>query len=219
MRTEFHAELDRLGAELGAMCAVAGSIMKSATAAVVEGDQAAADRVRVELRHLDKLHEQVQGRTLTLLARQAPVASELRFVVSAIRIAGDADRMGGLAANIAKVARRRYPEPAIPPDITAHFAEMGRVAVELADRAHRALVDVDAEAAREIGPADDEMDDLHRRLFTLVSDATWTHGHVAATDIALLGRFYERFGDHAVEIANRVVFEVTGERTATGASL
>lgn len=211
MRTQFHAELDRLAAELGAMCATAGSIMASATAAIVDGDTDAHDRIQVELAHLGALNQRVQDRTLTLLALQAPVARELRFVVSAIRIAGDADRMGGLAANVAKVAKRRYPEPAIPPETSAHFAEMGRVAVELADMAHRALADFDAEAALEVGPADEEMNRLHQRLFTLVSDATWVHGHIAAADVALLGRFYERFGDHAVEIADRVVFEATGK--------
>jgi phosphate transport system protein len=211
MRTAFHAELNRLSAELAAMCATAGSIMANATAAVVDGDVSAVARVRCQLAHLGALNHRVQDRTLGLLARQAPVARELRFVVSAIRIAGDADRMGGLAAHIAEVAERRLPEAAIPPDTTTHFAEMGRVATELADRAHRALADLDVAAARQIGPADDEMDDLHRRLFTLVSDATWRHGTVAAIDVALLGRFYERFGDHAVEIARRVVFEATGE--------
>lgn len=211
MRTTFHAELDRLAAELGAMCATAGSIMESATAAVVQGDMHASGRVWVELDHLGALNQRVQDRTLAVLALQAPVARELRFVVSAIRIAGDADRMGGLAANIAKVAQRRHPEPAIPPDTTAHFAEMGRVAVELADRAHRALADFDVEAALEVAPADREMNDLHRRLFVLVSDATWTHGAAAAVDVALLGRFYERFADHAVDIARRIVFEATGE--------
>lgn len=211
MRTTFHAELDQLSADLGAMCATAGSIMTSATAAVVHGDEGAPQRVRAELQHLGALNQRIQDRTLVLLARQAPVARELRFVVSAIRIAGDADRMGGLAAHIAEVAERRAPAPAIPADTIEHFAEMGRVAVELADRAHRALADLDADAAREVGLADDEMNDLHRRLFTLVSDATWTHGAAAAVDVALLGRFYERFADHAVDIARRVVFEATGE--------
>lgn len=212
MRTQFHAELDRLAAELGAMCATAGSIMESATAAVVGDDVQSVDRVWLELSHLDALNVRVQDRTLTLLARQAPVARELRFVVSAIRIAADADRMGGLAANVAKVALRHMPEPAVPHDVRAHFTEMGRVAVELANRAHRALVDDDVDLAREVGLADDEMNELHQRLFTLIGDASWNHGHIAAADVALLGRFYERFADHAVEIARRVVFEATGER-------
>jgi phosphate transport system protein len=217
MRTNFHAELDRLAAELGAMCATAGSIMECATASVVGGDTAAARRVDVELAHLDALHTRVQDRTLALLARQAPVARELRFVVSAIRIAADADRMGGLAANIVKVTRRRHPDAAVPPETIPHFAEMGRVAVELAKRTHRALVDVDAAAAREIGPADDEMNELHRGLFALVSDPAWPHGSAAAADVALLGRFYERFGDHAVDIAGRIVFEATGDSPDIGA--
>ena len=210
MRTKFHAELDRLSAELGAMCATAGSIMECATATIVAGDQEAAGNVWVELAHLDALNQRVQNRTFALLAQQAPVARELRFVVSAIQISADANRMGGLAANIAKVAKRRHPEPAIPADTAQHFAEMGRVAVELAGRTHRALVDLDVDAALELAPADAEMNDLHRRLFALVADPTWSHGPTAAADLVLLGRFYERFADHAVEIARRVVFEATG---------
>jgi len=211
MRTEFHAELDRLSAELGEMCGTAATLIQFATAALVDADLASAERVLTDLAHLDKLDARARDRAFALLALQAPVARDLRTVVSAIQIAADADRMGGLAANVAKIARRRHPESAVPAPAGEVFVEMGSIAVELAERVQSAVITGDVEQARRIQAGDDVMDDLHRRLFGLLTDQRWPHGTAAAADVILLGRFYGRFADHAGAIARRIVFQTTGK--------
>ena len=147
MRTEFHAELDRLTAELGEMCATAAILIDSATVALVHADLPSAERVAAELAHLDMLDARARDRAFSLLALQAPVARDLRTVVSAIQIAADADRMGGLSANIAKIARRHHPESAVPDPAGEYFVQMGRIATELAEGVQIAVMTGDIERA------------------------------------------------------------------------
>ncbi|MDT5000892.1 MAG: phosphate transport system protein, partial [Mycobacterium sp.] len=146
-----------------------------------------------------------------LLALQAPVAGDLRAIVSSIQIVADVDRMGALALHVAKIARRRHPQHALPEEVNGYFAEMGRVAVELGNSAQEVLVTRDPEKAARIREEDDAMDDLHRHLFNVLMDREWKHGVTAAVDVTLLSRFYERFADHAVEVARRIIFQVTGQ--------
>jgi phosphate transport system protein len=214
MRTDFHADLDRLTVELADMCATAADIMSCATTALIQLDIDAEIQVTADLERLDRLAGHINERAFALLALQAPVAHDLRQVVSAIQIAADADRMGGLAANIIKVARRRHPEPAVPVQALSHFAAMGRVAVDLAENVRGALIAGDASRAERIRDEENAMDELHRALFGLVTDPRWPHGPAAAADVVLVGRFYGRFADHAIEIARRIVFRVTGASMA-----
>jgi phosphate transport system protein len=146
-----------------------------------------------------------------LLALQAPVAGDLRAIVGSIQIVADVDRMGALALHVAKIARRRHPQHALPEEVNGYFAEMGRVAVELGNAAQEAVVSGDPDKAARLREEDDAMDDLHRHLFTVLMDRDWKHGVAAAVDVTLLGRFYERFADHAVEIGRRVIFQATGK--------
>ncbi|MGY4648628.1 phosphate signaling complex protein PhoU [Mycobacterium sp. URHB0021] len=216
MRTEFHADLDRLTAEVAEMCAIACDLIQCATTALVETDVHLAEKVLLDLHGLDRLRDRATDRAFALLALQAPVARDLRVVVSSIQIAAAADRMGGLANNVAKVVRRHHPEPAVPTSALSHFTAMAQVAVELARRVQAAVATCDAAQARRILADDDMMNDLHRQLFVLVLDSRWPHGAAAAADVALLGRFYERFADQVVDIARRVVFQSSGRIGAVG---
>jgi len=123
----------------------------------------------------------------------------------------DVDRMGALALHVAKIAPRRHPGRALPDEVIGYFAEMGRLAVELGNSAKDAVLTGDPYQAAQIRHQDDAMDELHRQLFTVLMDHEWKHGVAGAIDITLLGRFYERFADHAVEVGRRVVFQVTGQ--------
>ena len=111
-----------------------------------------------------------------LLALQAPVAGDLRAIVSSIQIVADVDRMGALALHVAKIARRRHPQHALPEEVNGYFAEMGRVAVELGHSAQEVLLTRDPEKAARIREEDDAMDDLHRHLFTVLMDREWKYG-------------------------------------------
>lgn len=212
MRTEFHQRLDDLASDLAQMCALAGEEIDRATHSLLQADLEAAEDVIGELDKLTALKNKVEHDAFLLLARQSPVASDLRVVVGALQTAADADRMGGLAAHVAKIVRRRHPGRVLPEEVEGYFAEMGEVASALAASAREVVLSGDVVRAKQILQDDETMDGLHRHLFTVVMGADWRHGVGAAVDLVLLGRFYERFADHAVEIARRVIFQTTGTK-------
>ncbi|MCB0947934.1 MAG: phosphate signaling complex protein PhoU [Mycobacterium sp.] len=210
MRTAYHEQLDALASQLGEMCGLAGVAMERATQALLQADLALAEQVITDHENIAAMSVRAEESAFVLLALQAPVAGDLRAIVGSIQIVADVDRMGALALHVAKIARRRHPQHALPEEVNGYFAEMGRVAVELGQSAQEVLITRDPEKAARIREEDDAMDDLHRHLFTVLMDREWKHGVAAAVDVTLLGRFYERFADHAVEVARRVIFQVTG---------
>jgi phosphate transport system protein len=214
MRTDFHRQLDLLNADLTAMCDLAATAIRRATDALLHTDLGAAEHALAGIEQLRRLNLNVDRRALSLLARQAPVAGDLRAVVSAVQIGADADRMGGLAAHVAAAVRRRHPAPVLPTQIAPRFAEMGRIAASLADAAREVVLDGDPVAAARIRADDADMDAQHRLLLAALSTPAWCHGTPAAVDIVLLARFYERIADHAAEIGRRVIFRPTGANTA-----
>ncbi len=210
MREAYHVQLEQLADELAGMCSMVGDAMGLATRALLEGDLGLAEQVISDDTKVDDARSTCEEHAYALLALQAPVATDLRTVLAAIHAAESLERMGDLALHVAKAARRRHPQKVLPDQVAPYFAEMGRVAVSLAHQAEQVILSKDVEQARALEDADDEMDDLHRHLFTVIMDRDWPHGVAAAVDVTLLGRFYERFADHAVSVAKRVVFVVTG---------
>ncbi|OBG91442.1 phosphate transport system regulatory protein PhoU [Mycobacterium sp. E3251] len=210
MRSAFHHRLDSLTEQLGAMCAMAGDSIGQATQALLTVDLVLAERVIAGQGDLVDVNARVEETAFALLALQAPVATDLRAVVSGIRIAADAQRMGALAVHVAEIARMRHPRNAVPEDVRRHVAEMGAVAEQLAGGAREVLLAQDPRRAAQIRRDDDAMDELHHQLLAVLMDPGWPHGVAAAVDVTLLGRFYERFADHAVQIARRVIFQATG---------
>ena len=210
MRTEYRERLSELDRQLGDMCGLAGVAMRRATQALLEADVAVADQVISEQEQMVAGRARAEKDAFALLALQQPVAGELRDIFSSIEIMADAERMGALAVHVAKIARLRHPHHVLPADVYGYFAEMGAVAVAMGDSAKEALAAGDPQKAARLHDEDDAMDNLHRKLFAMLLDPAWEHGVPAAVDVALLGRFYERFADHAVEIGRRVVFKVTG---------
>ncbi|MGK5169935.1 phosphate signaling complex protein PhoU [Geodermatophilus sp. CPCC 205761] len=217
MRDNFREELDDIRDCLVEMANSVGSQLSKATTALLDADVTLADLVIASDDALDATRESIDQRCFTLLARQAPVATELRTVITAMRIASDFERMGDLAEHIAKVARMRFPESAVPQEVRPVFLEAGHVAEGLVTKAGTVIAKRDVEAALELEGDDDAMDQLHRQLFREVLSADWPHGVETAIDITLLGRYYERFADHAVNVARRVVYLVTGERRVSAA--
>ena len=210
MRTQYHEQLHSLTIQLGNICELAGTAMERATQALLQADLTLAEQVITDHEQIATLSAQAEDAAFVLLALQAPVAGDLRSVVGSIQMVADVDRMGALALHVAKIARRRHPQHVLPEEVNGYFAEMGRVAVELGHSAREVLLTQDPEKAARIQDEDDAMDDLHRHLFSVLMDREWKHGVTPAVDVTLLSRFYERFADHAVEIARRVIFQVTG---------
>jgi phosphate transport system protein len=213
MRTVYTQRMADLGNILGEICELSGVAMEKATNSLLQADLALAEEVISEHDAITTLSKRAEEEAFSLLALQAPVAGDLRIVVSGFQIVADVERMGALALHVAKVTRRRHPNKALPEEVNGYFAEMGRVAVELANSAREVLRTQDPHRAAEIEDQDDAMDDLHRHLFTVIMDREWKHGIAAAVDVTLLGRYYERFADHAVEIARRVIFQITGSNS------
>jgi phosphate transport system protein len=210
MRTAYHEQLAALGTQMGEMCGLAANAMEHATHALLERDLSVAEQVIADQEHLNAMSRRAEENALKLLALQQPVASDLRMIVGSIHIGADIERMGALAVHVANIARLRHPDCALPDEVRASFAEMGQRAVQLARTAQDVLRSRDPHTASSLRDQDDAVDAEHRHLFTLLIDHKWQDGVCSAVDVALLGRFYERFADHAVEIGRRVVFEATG---------
>jgi len=209
MRTAFHEQLDALTRSIGDMCGLAGTAMQRATQALLEADIVLAETV-ISDHDLVIQAAQAESDAFTLLALQAPVATDLRAVVSSLRNVADVDRMRALTLHVAKTARRRHPAHAIPDDVSDYFAEMGRIAVNLGYNAKDVVLSGDPDKAAKLADDDDAMDELHRHLFTVVMDRQWPHSVATSVDVTLLSRYYERFADHAVQIGRRVIFQATG---------
>jgi phosphate transport system protein len=211
MRTAFHEQLESLTDTLSKMCDLAGMAMERATQALLHADLTLAEQVIAEHDQLLRMRTRAEDVAFALLALQAPVAGDLRTVVASMQNVADAERMGGLALHVAKIARRRHPNHALPDTVNDYFAKMGRIAVDLGRSAASVVLSRDPEQAAQISWDDEEMNQLHQYLFILLKEQDWPHGVSAAVDVALLGRFYERFADHTVEIGRRVIFQATGE--------
>lgn len=210
MRVIYNEQMAELADLLGGMAGLAGSAMERATQSLLTADLELAEQVISEYDRIAEMITLAEEKAFALLALQAPVAGDLRQVVSAIQIVSDVNRMGVLALHVAKMTRRRFPAHAVPEAVNSYFAEMGRVAVKMGATAKEVLETRDPERAAKLTDDDEAMDDLRKHLFTLIMDRDWQAGVAAAVDVALLGRYYERFADHAVEIGRRVVFLVTG---------
>ena len=212
MRDTYHDELDSISTSMVSMTNLVGSAMSRATTALLDADLQLAETVITADEHVDELYRDIEARAFDLMARQQPVASDLRVLVTSLRMVADLERMGDLALHVAKIARRRYPHSAVPPELRSTILEMGHAAEEIVAKAGSVIAGRDVALAAELERDDDVMDALHKRLFSVLLADSWDGGVEAAIDITLAGRYYERFADHAVSVARRVVYLVTGER-------
>lgn len=161
---------------------------------------------------IDAPRESLEDRAFAMIARQQPVATDLRALITTLHLVADLERMGDLALHVAKIARLRFPEAAVPAEARDVIAQMGDVARSVVLKVADVVEGRDVQLAQAIEAVDDSMDALRRKLFTLVLSPRWAHGTKAAIDMTLLGRYYERYADHAVSVARRTIFIVTGER-------
>jgi phosphate transport system protein len=211
MRDAFHEDLDSINQTLVNMSTLVSGAMANATKALLQSNLELAELVIAEDDKVDAIQHELDNKTLDVMARQQPVASDLRNLVTSLRMSADFERMGDFAHHVARIARMRYPQGAVPAELVPTIQAMGDVAVALIDKVTGLLQSRDINVALEIERDDDEMDRLHRKLFEVLLDDSWSHGIEAAVDMTLLGRYYERCADHTVSISRRVYFLVTGE--------
>jgi phosphate transport system protein len=214
MRDAYHEQLDSVGCTLRRMADLVAVALARATWALLEADLPVAESVIAADDAVDALHRDLDARAVELIARQQPVAGDLRTLVASLRMSAEIERMGDLAGHIAKVARMRYPQSAIPPHLRNTFEQMGRIGVRLAGQVGQIIEGKDVHAAEELELEDDTVDRLHRTVLTQLLEAE--PDTETAIDVTLVSRYYERFADHAVKVADRLIFLVTG---ASGARL
>lgn len=211
MREKFQTDLKEIANLLVDMADEVRAAMRRATGALLHSDAETAQAVIDADEEIDGRYRQVEEQVYDVIALQAPVASDLRLVLTALHIAGDLERMGDLADHVAKTGLRRHPEAAVPEELTTVVREMAKVADAIAGKISRVLSTPNVTRATELQRDDDAMDDLHRQLLATVLDPAWPHGVETAVDMALLGRFYERYADHAVNAGQHVIYLITGE--------
>ncbi len=210
MRDSYREQLDDILADLVQMTQVVSGAVRTATTALLEADIHLAEQVISEDSKLDNKQTDIEARAFSLLARQSPVAGELRTLVATLRMVTELERMGDLAAHVAKIARLRYPETAVPETLRPNFVRMADVAEKMVVVAGQTLNERNIQGAQELRDRDEEMDDLRRTQFRVLLSEDWDHGVEAAVDVALLGRYYERIADHAASMGRRIIYVVTG---------
>jgi phosphate transport system protein len=212
MRDIYHDELDAIGSLVVQLAKSVAVAMERATSALLDANLQLAEQVLADDANIDALRDEIEERCFQVIATQSPVATDLRVVVSTTHLNANLERMGDLAHHIAKIARMRYPEVAVPAELRDVFVQMGAVAESLINKVAQVVDGHDIELAYAIEEEDDSMDALRRKLFTVVLSPNWSYGQGPAIDVALLGRYYERYADHAVAVARQTRFIVTGER-------
>jgi phosphate transport system protein len=211
LRSAFQDELDGVTQTLVDLSSLVSDAISKATHALLTADIKEAEEVIAADDRVDEIQHNLDARIIDIIARQQPVASDLRALITALRMSADLERMGDMAHHVAKITRLRHPSAAVPSELLLTIEEMGKVAKLIADKAGVVVNSRDIDKALELEKDDDEMDRLHRKLFTTLLDPSWAHGTETAIDITLIGRYYERFADHAVSVARRVYFLVTGK--------
>ncbi|SFO02653.1 phosphate signaling complex protein PhoU [Mycetocola miduiensis] len=211
MREVFQQELAEVQERLVAISELVAISITNAVQAFTQSDVSIADEVIENDVRIDELTLALDELAINILARQQPVARDLRIVVSALRISSSLERMGDMAEHIAQLARYRFPERAVPKGLRSTFVEMGRLDVEIAHKLTELLRTQDVRLAEEIRNEDDKVDELHVSVFDKVLGETWKGKPVATVDATLASRYHERFADHAVSISKKVQYLSTGD--------
>ncbi|MEO7374676.1 MAG: phosphate signaling complex protein PhoU [Terrimesophilobacter sp.] len=211
MREVFQQELREVQERLVEIATLVATSIENATRAFNESNVSLAETVIADDDKIDELTVSLDELAINILARQQPVARDLRIVVSALRISASLERMGDMSEHIAQLARYRFPEKVVPKTLRGTFAEMGRLDVEVARKLTELLKTEDVRLAEEIRSDDDKIDDLHLSVFDKVLGETWKGGAEDTVDATLASRYHERFADHAVSIAKKVQYLATGD--------
>ena len=211
MRQVFQNELHEVQDRLVEMSDSVGTIMEKASAAFLGGDVAKADEAIALSESNEEKALALDELVIKILARQSPVARDLRILVSALRMSASLERMGALAGHIASIARYRFPGSAVPASLRSTFEEMGALDIKLAKKVTEVLRNTDVDQARAIQAEDERVDELHRHVFDVVLADDWKENAMFTVDVTLASRYFERFADHVVDISSKVSYLTTGE--------
>jgi phosphate transport system protein len=216
MRDAFHKELEAVDQEIVRMGAIVERSTQDATRALVECDRVLAQAVRDGDDEIDRLFMDIEKRSLTLLAQQAPVAGDLRLIVAILRVVNDLERVGDLAYNIAKLVMVEDFCDMGPKPIRALVSDLGTAAAQLVGKAIDAWAAKDEALAADLARQDDRIDELHAELIKQLLEMPPPESVGPAIRLAMVGRYFERIGDHAVNMGERVRYFVTGDEEHLG---
>lgn len=211
MREVFQQELHEVQERLVEIAEGVVGIIENATNAFTKTDVALADQAIASADAIENKALALDELVIRILARQSPVARDLRILVSALRISASLERMGALAGHIAAIARYRFPGSAVPASLLPTFVEMGQLDVKLAKKVTELLRNTDVDLARKIQAEDERVDELHRHVFDTVLGDSWKENAMFTVDVTLASRYHERFADHVVDISSKVSYLTTGE--------
>jgi phosphate transport system protein len=217
MREVFQQELAEVQERLVEIAALVETSIENATRAFNESNVALAEAVIADDDKIDGAAIALDELAINILARQQPVARDLRIVVSALRISASLERMGDMSEHIAQLARYRFPDKVVPKSLRTTFSELGRLDVQIARKLTELLRSEDVRLAEEIRNDDDQIDALHLSVFDKVLGETWKGAAVDTVDATLASRYHERFADHAVSISKKVQYLATGDWVAAEA--
>ncbi|PRI10557.1 phosphate signaling complex protein PhoU [Leucobacter massiliensis] len=212
MREVFQQSLHEVQERLVRIAELVETSIENATSAFGNSDVAVAEQVIDDVAEIESMAAELDQLTIDILARQQPVASDLRLIVGALRMSTSLERMGDLAQHIAQLARYRYPESAIPKGLKKIFVRMGALDVEMASKIVELLRQQDPRLIDEVRDLDDDLDELHAKVFEKVLSDKLASNAAGAVDATLASRYHERFGDHAVSIAKQMQFFLSGSR-------
>ena len=211
MREVFHQSLEQLQSRLAEISDLVAEAIEKATTAFASSDVALAEEVIANDAQIDELAVLLDEQAIEILARQQPVARDLRIVITTLRVSASLERMGDMAEHIAQLARLRFPERAIPKGLKGTFRRMGELDVEIARTLAQLLRTQDLKLADTIRNTDDDIDELHASVFEKVLSDNWKGEATATVDATLASRYHERFADHAVAVAKKVIYLATGD--------
>lgn len=210
MRIAYRQQLDQFAHDLINLCDLTRDTMAKASDALLRSSLASAEDALSNADQLEEIRLRCEVQAVELLALETPLARDLRQVVSSIYIVEDFSRMGALGMHVANAARRRHPEPVVPAEFQGYIQELARLVDEMTDKIRQILIDPNADIALDLASDDDAVDDLHHHLMRILTARPWKYSARNAVDLALLSRFYERFADHTVNVAARIVYLSSG---------
>lgn len=211
MREMFDQELESVQERIVDIADSVFTIVTDASTAFLEADVKAADRALALAETVSEKALSLDELVIRTLALQAPVARDLRILVSTLRISASLERMAALASHIATIARFRFPDSAVPESLSDTFDEMARLDVRLCKKLVKLLKNTSVDLARSIQAADERVDELHREVFEVVLDKKWKEKAVNTVDVTLASRYFERIADHVVDISSKVSYLSTGD--------
>ena len=210
MRTRFDMELDTLNSDMIAMGALCENAISEAMQSLFTADKAAAQRTIQEDREIDRKEKDIEALCLRLLLQQQPVARDLRVISSALKMITDMERIGDQAADIAELIRHMHLTPVSRQN--KHLSKMAEATKKMVTESIDAFVKKDAALATKVLADDDLVDSLFLKLRRDIIEMIAADPGCGeeAVDVLMIAKYLERIGDHATNIAEWVLFSITG---------